>query len=199
MTDLLIFIRNCTAREARGAELEADLKARFQCRVVRLISESKTLRIQELFSALQLFAGITATHLFFIEDDMTYTESIVEDLREASKLGYPLVQFSIPEQRYLHTPINENTYLLRVEEFHYSGAYLIEMRFLREFLAAQIFGSDVVDGQHFDLLITRHLRRSGWPLILRPSVAATQLGLASALGNTYKAQDPLFDHNKSVI
>ena len=199
MDDLIIFIRNCTAREVRGAELEADLKARFQCRVVRLISKSKSLRIQELFSALQSIAGAEATHLFFIEDDMTYTESVVEHLREASKLGYPLVQFSIPEQRYLHTPLDEKTYLLRLDEFHYSGAYLIEMGFLREFLAAQIFGSDVVDGQHFDLLITRHLKRAGWPLILRPSVAATQLGLASALGNTYKAQDPLFDHNLSVI
>ena len=166
---------------------------------MRLISKTKSLRIQELFSALQLLGGATENHLFFIEDDMTYTASIAEDLREASKLGYPLVQFSIPEQRYLHTPIDEKTYSLRVEEFHYSGAYLMKMSFLRRFLAAQIFGSDVVDGQHFDLLITRYLRREGWPLILRPSVAATQRGLVSALGNTYEAQDPLFDHSLSVI
>ena len=199
MEDLIIFIRNCTAREVRGALLENDLKRRMGCRVVRLVSRSREFLVQELFSALQAIAGAKAAYIFFLEDDMTYTNSIETDLREAIDLGYPFVQFSVPEQRYLHTPLDEKTYVLRVEEFHYSGAYLMKMAFLREFLAEQIFGSDVVDDQHFDLLITRYLSRQNYPLILRPSVAATQLGLESALGNVYKAQDPLFDYSLSVI
>ena len=199
MEDLIIFIRNCVAREARGARLEADLRSRFRCRVVRLVSQSKELRIQELFSALQRIADCGSKHLFFLEDDMTYTESLPKDLQEAADLRYPLVQFSIPELRYLHTPVDEKTYVLRVEEFHYSGAYLIEMDFLRTFLAEQIFGSDVVEGQHFDLLITRFLHRMKRPLILRPSVAATQRGLPSALGNAYSAQDPMFNYELSVV
>ena len=200
MGDILTFIRNCRSREARGTELERDLKSRLGGRVVRLVSEGPASRNVELFSALNYVAADTsATYLFFVEDDMTYTERLEKSLSLLPELGYPFVQLSVPEAKYLYRPLDERTYLYRGEELHYSGAYFMTLDFLREFLASHFSGSEMFDGEHFDLLLTRFVRSKGLPIVLQPGIVATKKGIPSALGNTYEAQDPFFKHELSVI
>ena len=154
----------------------------------------------ELFSALNYVAADTsATYLFFVEDDMTYTERLEKSLSLLPELGYPFVQLSVPEAKYLYRPLDERTYLYRGEELHYSGAYFMTLDFLREFLASHFSGSEMFDGEHFDLLLTRFVRSKGLPIVLQPGIVATKKGIPSALGNTYEAQDPFFKHELSVI